>query len=269
MIDYEKLAESVELPAAEPSAPLPIPSPAASPSPFSSPLSPPPSSPPATNSASNCEEANSEQKSDPFGNPPTGAGFDTSTVFEDPRADDPEAIQRRANREFLPLTHEKYQGIAAAKGYKQEDFSGNRLQRVHYTHEAMIDVIIAEPTITQNELAKKFGKSVSWISVIMGSDSFQAALAKRRDDVTNPFLIATVEERLRGLADQSLQIIADKLEKTQNADLALKALDLSTKALGFGARNTNQGAVQNNFVIQLPTKAADSAEWAKSRIIDQ
>ncbi len=170
----------------------------------------------------------------------------------------------RKDREYLPLTHEKYQGIAGQKGYKQgEEYSGHRLVRTHYSHEAMIDVIIAEPTLTQRELAKRFDRSENWISIIMGSDAFQAALAKRRDDVTDPFLIATIEERFRGLANQSLQVLAEKLETTKSADLALKALDISSKALGFGARAGGPGtSVQNNFVVQLPAQIANAQDWA-------
>lgn len=168
----------------------------------------------------------------------------------------------RADIESLPLNHPKYQGIAAAKGYAQgDDFSGNRLQRVHYSHEAMIDVILAEPTITQGELAKRFNRTQAWISVVMGSDAFQGALAKRRDDLIDPFLVATIEERLRGLADQSLQIIAEKLDQSKNLDAAFKGLEIATKALGFGARNTGP-TTNNNFVVQLPPKIANAADWA-------
>ena len=218
MIDYEKIAESVEIPdelVGGPTAPRPI---------------------------------------------------DTSTVFHDPREpEDPAIAQARANKVYLPVNHEKYQGIAEAKGYAQgEDFSGHRLERTNYTHEAMIDVIITEPTITQNELAKRFDRSVGWVSIMINSDAFQAALAKRRDDLLDPFLVATVEERFRSLAHQSLQIIAEKLETSRNIDVAFKALDISSKALGFGARTTGPTAVQNNFVVQLPPKMADSAEWAKA-----
>ena len=178
---------------------------------------------------------------------------------------DPAAPVFRESREYLPLNHSKYQGIAEAKGYAQgDDFSGNRLKRVHYSHEAMIDVIIAEPTITQNELAKRFERSVPWVSIIMGSDAFQAALAKRRDDLLDPFLVATVEERFRGLAQQSLQVISEKLEKTQNTDLAIKALEISSKALGFGARSAPQGPITNNFVVALPPKIESASDWASA-----
>lgn len=158
-----------------------------------------------------------------------------------------------------PLNHEKYQGIAAAKGYDQ---SYARLQRMHYSHEAMIDVIIAEPTIKQNELAAKFGKTVGWISRIIGSDAFQASLAKRREELTDPFLVATIEERMTGLAMQSIDVLVEKLEITKNADLAIKALDISSKALGFGARGGAQNNQQNNFTIVLPAKSENAEKWA-------
>lgn len=164
----------------------------------------------------------------------------------------------RMQQEFYSVDHPKYQGLAEAKGYSQESA---RLLRVHYTHDAMIDEIIADPNIKQNELAKKFEKSVPWISRIIGSDAFQAALAKRKDELTDPFLVATIEERLRGLAFQSLDVIAEKLETSKNVDLALKSLDVSVKTLGFGARgggNTNN----TQFIIQLPPKSENSTQWA-------
>lgn len=192
------------------------------------------------------------------------AGGPTSPETEKTIEPDEAFTILRKDREYLSVSHPKYQGIAGDKGYKQgEDFSGKRLVRTHYSHEAMIDVILAEPTITQNELAKRFDRSVSWMSIVMGSDAFQAALAKRRDDIIDPFLVATIEERFRGLATQSLEVLAEKLETTRSADLALKALDISSKALGFGARTGGPGTqVQNNFVVQLPAQIADAKDWA-------
>lgn len=171
----------------------------------------------------------------------------------------PEEVAR-LQREFYDVNHPKYQGLAEAKGYDQ---SQARIQSTRYTHEAMIDVIIARPEIKQNELAQMFERSVPWISRIIGSDAFQAALAKRREELTDPFLVATIEERFKGLAAQSLDIIAEKLETTKNADLALKSLDISVKALGFGARGGG-GQVQNNFVVHLPGKSPSAGEWAES-----
>lgn len=159
----------------------------------------------------------------------------------------------------LRVSDAKFQGLGAEKGYNQ-DYA--RIKKTRYSHEALIDVIISEPTIKQNDLAARFEVSPPWISRVIGSDAFQAALAKRREELTNPFLIATIEERLKGVVSQSLDVIAEKLQSSQSADLALKALDLGTKALGFGARNLTGGNIQNNFVVQMPLKAVSSGSWA-------
>lgn len=190
---------------------------------------------------------------------------DTEEVLDElTSVEDLEAAQK-ANREFLPENDPRFQGIAAARGYSQET---HRLQRVHYTHDAMIDVILASPSISQKELAAKFEVSAAWISRVFGSDAFQAALAKRRADISDPFVVATMEERIKGLAFQSLEVLATKLEETQNADLALKSLDIAGKALGFGARSAPNN-VQNNFVVQLPPKAASAEDWAsKHKVIE-
>lgn len=163
-------------------------------------------------------------------------------------------------RQYFPVSHEKYQGIAEAKGYIQDPA---RIQKTRYSHDAMIDVIIAEPKITQKELAARFERNSGWISRIIGSDAFQAALAKRREEVSDPFLTATMEERFRGLASQSIDVLVEKLDLTKNADVALKALDISSKALGFGARSVSGGQIHNNFVVQLPNKMENSGQWAE------
>jgi hypothetical protein len=112
-----------------------------------------------------------------------------------------------------------YETRATDKGYSQEY---GRIQKTAYSHEAMIDLIIANPRITQNQLASEFGYSVGWVSRVMGSDAFQAALARRRDEVTDPFIIASLEEKFKGLVNQSVEILMNKLDATQSADLAIK-----------------------------------------------
>jgi hypothetical protein len=136
------------------------------------------------------------------------------------------------------------------------------LRRVHYTHDAMIDLLVSNPGMSQNQLAAHFGYSVPWISRIINSDAFQARLAVRKGDLVDPALLLTVEERLTALCDQSLNIVMDKLESTKNIDTAMKALELSTKALGFGARKSNV-TLQQSFVVALPSKVVDSGEWAE------
>lgn len=135
------------------------------------------------------------------------------------------------------------------------------IERISYTHDAMIDLIIGNPMISQGKIAQHFGYTEPWVSRIFNSDAFQARLHERKRDIIDPTLIMGFDEKLRALADQSLIIVMDKLAVTKNPETALKALELTTKALGYGARAVNQSSIVNNFVVALPPKAATAAEW--------
>lgn len=141
--------------------------------------------------------------------------------------------------------------------------AANAITRVKFTHDAMIDYIIANPEVKQGHIAKVFGFTEAWISRIFCSDAFQARLAARKDELVNPVLVQGLEDRFKGLAMQSMEILEAKLEATKSPDLAIKALELSTKALGYGARKENV-AVQNNFVVHVPNKIEDAQQWASA-----
>lgn len=138
------------------------------------------------------------------------------------------------------------------------DFSAKILKKVRYTHDAMIDQIISNPGISEKELAEIFGYSVQWVNRLLCSDAFQARLALRKEEVIDPKLTATVEERLRGLAMQSMDVIQEKLAATKDPKIALQALELSTRGMKYGA-----GPQQANptFVVALPVVVATEKEW--------
>lgn len=107
--------------------------------------------------------------------------------------------------------------------------------KVGYSHKDMIDFIIANPGVTQNALAARYGYSVGWVSNVMASDAWQSAMAARRSEICDPVLVATVEERFRGVTMLSLQRLQQKLEAPQVSDqVVLRAVELGAKALGVG-----------------------------------
>lgn len=113
------------------------------------------------------------------------------------------------------------------------------ITKVSYTHAAMVDEIVANPCISQLQLAAHFGYSVGWISQVISSDAFQAQLAARTGQLVDPVLQSTIETRFKGLVARSLEILAEKLSgptSTIPDNLALRALELSSRALGYGAR---------------------------------
>lgn len=141
------------------------------------------------------------------------------------------------------------------------DSAATAVARVSYTHDAMIDMLIANPAISQNELAKAFGYTVGWVSRVRNSDAFLARLAERKADLVDPSIAATIDEKLRAVAAKSWDLVLDRLDAAPTFDMALDAAEKATKALGYGARQQNLN-VQQNFVVALPGKAPDSQSWA-------
>lgn len=115
---------------------------------------------------------------------------------------------------------------------------GGAIAKLRYSHDAMVDLILAEPWISQNDLAAKFGYSASWVSQIIASDAFQAKYAERSKALVDPAVLASVNERFRGMVLRSQEILMTKLgvaAKDVPDNLALRTLELSSRALGYGA----------------------------------
>ena len=100
-----------------------------------------------------------------------------------------------------------------------------------YTHEAMIDLILAEPSVTSKELAALFGYSSPWVSRILASDSFQARIAERKAALIDPSITRRIDERFRAIAVQSTEVLQQRLDAEEGAALALDALSVATSAM--------------------------------------
>lgn len=144
------------------------------------------------------------------------------------------------------------------------------LKKVAYTHQAMIELIIEGSRrpggISQKEIAAHFGYTEAWISNILASEAFQAALAKRREEVIDPELRATIRERFEALVIQSLKVLQSKLNQAQVSDqVAIRAAELGAKALGIGghAPQPKQESSQDRLtrlagrLVSLHTSAKD------------
>ncbi|WP_322496966.1 hypothetical protein [Chloroflexus sp.] len=125
--------------------------------------------------------------------------------------------------------------------------AGARPPKLRYTHQAMCDVIVQNPGISQNQLAALFGYTPAWVSTVINSDAFQALLAQRREELVDPEIRLTIEERYRALAAESLRVLQAKMARPADQvsdNLALKAAELSAKALGLGG-NASPPAAPN------------------------
>jgi hypothetical protein len=140
--------------------------------------------------------------------------------------------------------------------------SAGAIARLNYSHDAMCDVIIANPAISRTALAAMFGYTPAWVSRVLNSDAFQMRLAVRKADIIDPSLVLSIEEKLKTLVSESLDVLIDKLAATKSTEIATKGLEIGVKALGYGARQQNV-TVQQSFVVAMPTPIQDQAAWAQ------
>lgn len=106
------------------------------------------------------------------------------------------------------------------------------LKKVGYSHDAMIDLIMQDPTVTSKELAALFNYSPAWVSRILASDSFQSRLAQRKSALMDPIIARSLNDRLRAVAIRSMDVIEERLAAEPSAAYAMEALELATQGLG-------------------------------------
>lgn len=159
-------------------------------------------------------------------------------------------VQMKVAKEFAPMPLESTKAAAGA------------LQRVNYTHDGMIDLVLTNPAITKPEIARHFGRSPAWVSQIFNSDAFNERFAARKAQLIDPTIAASIDERMRAVTEQSLEILAQKLQDTQSADMALEVLKITPKALGYGARE-DKVTLQQNFVVAMPAAVKNEQQWVE------
>lgn len=150
----------------------------------------------------------------------------------------------------------------------QEEGEGNFpgrtvIGKVNYSHDTIIDLILADPMINQTQIAKITGYTNSWLSIMINSPAFQMRLAERKGELIDPQIMASFEDKLRNLATMSAEVLETEMARAPTFERAIKVLGVTAKSLGYGAAQRNQVPVQNNFVVNLPGPAQSSQEWAE------
>jgi hypothetical protein len=104
---------------------------------------------------------------------------------------------------------------------------GQAIKQTNFSHEQLIDELLARPRTTQKELAAKFGYSEGWMCRLVNSDAFQARLGARKSELVDQGLARRLNARLEGVTLQALDTLSRKLDASDSADIALEALGLA------------------------------------------
>lgn len=138
---------------------------------------------------------------------------------------------------------------------------GKAIQKVRYSHDGMIDLIVQDPSISQNKLAEVFGYTPAWVSLVMSSDAFKERLAARKEELIDPAIRASLDERFRAVVTRSLEVLQEKLAAPASVvpdALALRAAELGAKALGLGG----------NAPPQAPAVPTDHLDKLAQRLVN-
>jgi hypothetical protein len=130
-------------------------------------------------------------------------------------------------------------------------------------YDSIINWMIANPGKPLYECAAAIGRTPATLSVIINSDMFKAALAKRKDEFHTQHDIGLIEKNTK-IAHASLDAILDTLTKRGSAiplDSLKELSDSALTRLGYGMQKQpaeSPAAVQVNVVV--PVSATDLAE---------
>src|SRR3990172_12862929 len=140
-----------------------------------------------------------------------------------------------------------------------------QIDRVSYTHEAVVDWLLTNPEKALKECAEHFGYTQPWLSTVIHSDAFQVYYSQRRASLN---LVIN-----HGLAAQMQRTTAkalDLLEKTSDSPEEIDGnfiLDVADKLLhrqGYAPGKVS--LVQNNNVLNLPPQGAiDNGTLTRAR----
>ena len=123
------------------------------------------------------------------------------------------------------------------------------IKKLSWWHEAIIDWMLLHPEGRLGDCAREFRCTQSWLSIIVNSDVFQMRLAARRAELASE-VGATVRDRLGGIAGQSLEAIAERLE-TEKAKIPIGELretaDMALSALGYGSKRGAGGGTGDTY----------------------
>ena len=144
------------------------------------------------------------------------------------------------------------------------------VQKLSNKHQMILNWMLVNPTKTYRECADYFGMSSTWVSILVRSDAFQVELKKRQMQIAAR-IAQSIPERLRALADISLDKLATKLEESEDPDFILEVADKTLARLGYGSgpkTAINLAAatqnVQQNFYV-----SSEDLEQARESMGDQ
>lgn len=143
-----------------------------------------------------------------------------------------------------------------------------QIKKVSPKHQAMIDWLIENPTLSRREMALAFGVTQPWLSTIIHSQAFQAELKRQQDKVFNVVVARPLQERLLGAAHLALDRLEEKLTVEGDVETLRRVVETLSKGAGEfqGEKNRPPTGDQFNFFNITPQDLAEARAKIGKRV---
>ena len=150
------------------------------------------------------------------------------------------------------------------------EVSKQPIQKLNQHHHRVIDLLLAHPTPSGNQICEIMGMTAPWLSTVRGSDVFKQEFARRRmafadhrDIVVQTQLSRIVGTGLTGLADH-LDAVDEEGDPVASFHEFKVATELALKASGYLGAGT-QVNIQNNTEHKVVNNSVDASTLMAAR----
>lgn len=166
---------------------------------------------------------------------------------------------------LAPLMNHLGPMLTPAASRKRSTYHPPEYLRAWYA--GIVDLMLSEPGIKNGEIARRLGKTETWISTVKNTDIFRAYFEKRRTE-----LDTLINERIAsGLGNATALALDNLVEGLKSKGAALPVKDQAEIAnsllakLGYGSPRTpqvqvNVGAAAGAVIVETPVSVEALAE---------
>lgn len=138
------------------------------------------------------------------------------------------------------------------------------IRRVRIKHSAVMDFMLANPTMPQHAVAAYFGITEPWLSTVINSHAFQAELKRRQEKLFDNVIIP-IRQQVEGVARLALDKIEETLQK-QHVEPAF-ALQVVDKTLPRLMPSSPAVVVNNTDAREVNFTQVNATVLARARAV--
>lgn len=114
--------------------------------------------------------------------------------------------------------------------------------KLSHTHVAIMDYMLANPSISIAQIAAHFGYTQGWVSFLINSDIFRAAIAEKQDIIFHETVLP-LHKKMENVAHLALDRLAQRIPLETEIGPLTKVADGVLSRLGF---SSDRGGVNVN-----------------------